>query len=160
MFKNLQGAGGACSPACGNAVKGRTAQDDRPGAQRQRLDDVRAAPEAAVGQQCQAVADGICDSFEGMQGWDRAIQLPSAVVRHHDAVGANEDGFACIGDREHALDEKGAFPHGAYVGDILPGKIRMPVLAGEFGDFVNAGVRVNELKQIFEARHTFQPYAA
>ena len=59
-------------------------------AQRQRLDDVRAAADAGVEQHLDLLADGVGDLRQHLQRPDRAVHLPSAVVGHDDALHARQ----------------------------------------------------------------------
>jgi hypothetical protein len=55
-------------------------------AEGERLDDVGAAADAAVEQHGQARADGLGNGRQRVEGGDRAIELPAAVVRHDYAI--------------------------------------------------------------------------
>ena len=62
------------------------------GAQRDRLRDVAAATDAAVHENGSATCDRTRNFGEDVDCADRAIELPAAMIRDHDAVDARRDG--------------------------------------------------------------------
>jgi len=91
--------------AGGKAPDHGTADEDCPRAEGERDRDVRSAPDPAVHQDLDPIADGLCDLRERVQRGDRPVELPSAVVRDDDGVAAvvgREDGV--LGGQD-ALDD-------------------------------------------------------
>ena len=60
-------------------IQKRPSSEDKVGAQRQGLDDIGAAADAAVKEDCHIAFFG-GDFWENFQGWYCGIELPSAVV--------------------------------------------------------------------------------
>jgi hypothetical protein len=58
-------------------------------AQRARLEDVDAAADPAVQQDCDPVSDCRRNCRQGFEGGSRTVELAPAVVRHHYAIAAD-----------------------------------------------------------------------
>ena len=89
-------------------------------AQRQRLDDVVAAPDAAVADDFQAVAQGVSNCRDAVDGCRRRFQLTSAVIRQHDRARSRLRRLAAIFDRLHALDHERTGPAPREPLDVFP----------------------------------------
>src|SRR5690606_2402475 len=77
-------------------------------ADRQRLQHMRAARDAAVADYLDLVAHGVDDLGERVEGGNAAVELAPAMVRHHDRGGADVHGALGILDRDDALEAEGA----------------------------------------------------
>ncbi len=73
-------------------------------AERQRLDHVEPAADAAVEQHLGAAADRLDDAGSAADGRGRVVELAAAVVRHDDRVDADLGGTAGVLGIEHALE--------------------------------------------------------
>ena len=78
-------------PAAPSAHPYGTADQHRPRAEAERLDDVAAAADAAVHEHLDAIADGGDDFRQHAQRRRHAIELTAAVVRHDDRIGTGID---------------------------------------------------------------------
>ena len=79
-------------------------------ADRQRLQHMRAAGDAAVADHLDLVADRIDDLGQRVEGRAAAVELAPAMVRHHDRGGADLDRAPRILDRDDAFQAEGAVP--------------------------------------------------
>ena len=98
------------SPRARLAVDGepperRAAGQHRACAERERLDDVRAAADPAVDEHLDAAADRLDDLRQHVDRRGDAVELPAAVVRDDDPRGAVLAREARVLGGEHALDE-------------------------------------------------------
>ena len=100
------------------------ADHHRAGPERQRLDDVAAAADAAVEQHLDLVADRVDDRRQRADRRRRAVEVVAAVVGDRDRVGADLDRAAGVVGVHHALDQKRAAPLLAQPGEVLPGRLR------------------------------------
>ena len=135
----------------GSAIKGRPPGQHRVRTQRQGLDDIAAAPDAAIEDHRGAVAHGGDHLGQDVHGWRGRIQRPPAVIGHHHGVGAVLDGEHRVFLTQDALDDQLAGPEIAHAVDILPGHGDMPhgpLGAGAPGDAVGIFLGV-----VFVARH-------
>ena len=76
---------GALLAVDGEAPERGAADEDGAGAERERLDDVRAAPDAAVDEHLEPAVDRLDHLGERVRRRGDAVELPAAVVRDHDA---------------------------------------------------------------------------
>ena len=109
-------AGLAADRGC---VQERPSDEHEVRAERQRLQHVGAAADAAVEHHRHA-ARGFRDLRQHPQRRDRAVELAAAVVRHHDAVDAVVLCGARVGDGQNALDHERPLPAPADQLDVLP----------------------------------------
>ena len=103
----------------------RPADEDGPRAERERLRDVRAPPDAAVEVDLRTAADGLDDLGQRVQGRGDAVELPPAVVGDDDAgrtVLARERGVL---GREDALEHERKRALGAKPLEVAPGDARV-----------------------------------
>src|SRR6202167_167521 len=115
----------------GDAPKLRAADQNRARAERQRLDDVDAPPEAAVDEHRRAAADRFDDAGQRANRGDRAVELAPAMVGDDDAIGAVFDRLARFARMQQALDQKRPAPLPAQAFDIAPADIRVQLLVHE-----------------------------
>ena len=90
------------------------------GAQRQRLYDMVTAPDTAVTDDLELVAQFIGDRGDAVDRGRRRLELPAAVIGQHDRGCAGIDRFARIADRLDALDDERPVPLAREPFDILP----------------------------------------
>ena len=108
----------------GEAPEVGAADHHGPGAERERLDDVAAAPDAAVEQDLDLVADRVGDRRQRADRRRRAVEVVAAVVGHRDRGDAGVDGAAGVVDAHDALEHERAVPLLAQPGDVVPGRRR------------------------------------
>ena len=106
--------------AGGDTVEHGAAEQHEVGAERQGLDDVGAAAEAAVDEHAQPLAHRRDDRRQRLERGERAVELPPAMVGDDDAVGAVARRELCILDREDAFHQQLARPRVAQPGEIGP----------------------------------------
>ena len=75
-------------PVAGKAPERRTAGQDRARTERERLDDVRPSPDAAVHVDLDPAGDGLDDLRQQLGRRRDGVELPAAVVRDDDRVDA------------------------------------------------------------------------
>ena len=80
------------------------------GTERDRLHDVAAAPDAAVADDLDAVADRVGDRRDEVDDRGRGVELATAVVRERDRVDALVGRDPRVGDGLDALDDDRAVP--------------------------------------------------
>ena len=95
----LQGTLDAGLSGSGQREKIVAAEADRLGAQREGLQHMRAALDAAVDQHIDLVADGVDDLGQLIEGAARAVQLPAAMIGDDDAAAADVDGLLGVRER-------------------------------------------------------------
>src|ERR1700733_9282871 len=115
----------AILPGAGDAPKVRAADQNRAGAERQRLDDIDSAPEAAVDQHRRFAADRVHDAGKRADGGDRAVELTPAMIGDDDSVGAAIDRLTRFAGVQQALDQERPAPLSAQPFDIAPADIRV-----------------------------------
>ena len=116
------------------AVHGQTvdvgaSDQDRPGSERERLDDIAAAPNPAVHQHLGPVTDGVDDGRQRLEPARRRPELAAAVVRHDHAFGAELDRAHRVLRPHDALDVHRALPVVADPGQIVPVQATLHELA-------------------------------
>ena len=114
-----------CLAADREPVGVRPADERRVGAERHRLDDVRAVADAAVHQHRRLVADAGADIDERVERRDRPVDLPAAVVGDDDPVDSGGDGPLRVLRGEHTLHEHRQVGQLAEPGEVVPGKGEM-----------------------------------
>ena len=97
-------------PAAASGYKIEASDADGLGAERQRLQDVRSALDAAVHDHVDPIADGIDDFGQLIERRARAVELPAAVVGQDDAGAADLGGALGVGHRHDALQAELAVP--------------------------------------------------
>ncbi len=133
------------------AEQRRAPHKHHPGAQRQRLDDIGAAPDAAVQHDRELLADGVRDLRQHLDRGLRAVELAAAVVRHEDAVRAVLGREPRVFHRHDALDQELLRPQLAQPGEVLPVQLRAP--RAEFGQGWRRDAAAIVDIQVLEARH-------
>ena len=108
------------SPAQATPQRCGPADQHRARAERQRLDDVDAAAEAAVDQHRRCAADRLDDARQRADRGDCAVELAPAVIGDDDSVGAALQRFARIVRMQKALDHQRAAPLPAQPFDVAP----------------------------------------
>ena len=104
-------------------MEDRPADEHRSCAERQRLQHVRAAPDATVDQQRQIRADRVDDARQRVDGRRDRVEVAAAVVRDEDAgdpLLAREHGVVRI---EHALQQHRQLRQRLEPLDVLPGEL-------------------------------------
>ncbi len=107
------------------AVGVRPAEQDGVGAEGQRLQHVRAAPDAAVHQHHGVGPDRLPDLHECIQRRDGAVDLAAAVVGDHDPVDAALARPLRVLGGEHALDEERQLGQAPQPGEVVPGQTQV-----------------------------------
>ena len=108
--------------AGGEAVDRRAAEQHALGAERDGLRDVGAAPHAAVDEEGGSPAHGANDLGQRIESADRAVELPAAVVREHEAIHARRDRALGVVGAQHALQQQLARPAVAEALHVVPGE--------------------------------------
>src|SRR5215207_3895681 len=90
---------------CGERVEHWSSGHHGSSAERERLEYVGAASDAAVEQDLSALPDRRCDRRQRIQRRYRAVELPPAVVGDDDRLGAVLDGEQRVLRRENAFDD-------------------------------------------------------
>ena len=90
----------------GEAPQRRAAGEHRARAEGERLDDVAAAPDAAVDEHLDPAVDRLDDLGQRVDRRRDAVELPAAVVRDDDPGGAVLARELRVLGRQHALDEQ------------------------------------------------------
>src|SRR4029077_21116373 len=85
------------------------------------LDDVAAAPDAAVEQYFELVADGIGHGRQAADGRRGGVEVVAAVVGNRDRRGADVHGVAPVIRPGDPLDHEWADPLLPQPGEVLPG---------------------------------------
>ena len=106
----------------------RAADHDRPRAERERLDDIDAAAEAAVDQDRRPPADRVDDARQGADRSDRAVKLAPAVIGDNDPVGAAIDRFPRVVRMQKAFENERPAPLLAHGVDVAPADVGVELL--------------------------------
>src|SRR6266481_2604857 len=104
----------------GQAVQRGAADHDRLRTERECLDDVRTAAEAAVDENGEAVADRAHDLRQHIDRCETGVELPPAVITQHDAVATQCRGTFGVRHVQHPFDEEPAAPQLPDPGDVIP----------------------------------------
>jgi hypothetical protein len=88
--------------------------------QRQRLSNIRTAPNPRIEENLQLLAHGIHDLRQHSQRANAAINLPSAVVTDNDSLDADLNALLGIRDGLDALEDDGAVPVLLQESDVFP----------------------------------------
>ena len=109
-------------PGGGHPVERGAADEHRVGAEHHRLQDVGAAPEAAIDDQRDPVADGAARLGQDVDRRHRPVELAPAMVRDRDRIGADLGGALDIAHRQQSLDDQLARPAVADPRNRVPGQ--------------------------------------
>src|SRR6266480_6445172 len=148
----------------GQAVQRGAADHDRLRTQRQCLDDVRSAAEAAVDENGEARAERAHDLRQHLDRRDTGVELPSAVIAQHDAVATQCRSTLGVRHAQHSLDEEPAAPQLPDPGDVIPADGRIEQLwnhraaadrAG--GGWGQEGLEIAEARHAVAAENLEQP---
>src|SRR6267143_2182438 len=142
----------------GQAVQRGAPDHDGLRTQRERLDDVGTAAEAAVDENGEALADCVRDLRQHLDRRDTGIQLPPAVIAQHDAVAAQCCGALGVRDAQYSFDQELAAPQLPDPGDVIPadGRIEQGWNHGAAAECGGRGWGQEGL-EIAEARHAVAP---
>src|SRR6266478_10144484 len=138
----------------GQAVQRGAADHDRLRTERECLDDVGTAAEAAVDENGETLADRARDLRQHIDRCDTGVELPPAVITQHDAVATQCRGAFGVRHAQHPFDEESAAPQLPDPGDVIPADGRIEQrwnhrAAAERG----GGGWGQESLEIAEARH-------
>ncbi len=150
-------------PAGGEAVGVGAADEDGPGAEAERLDDVAAAADAAVDEDFGAVADRVEHLRQHAQRRGDAVQLPAAMVGDDDAVGSGVERLARVVRGVDALDEHRPVPGVADPAEVGPRHHRLLERGADVGVGHRPAVgqdHVGELHHAAVAQEPDQPARA
>src|SRR5690606_1110603 len=106
----------------GGRVEHRPADEHEVGTEAQRLEDIRAAPDAAVQHDLHAAAHGRY-TRQYAQGRGRAVQLAATVIGHDDAIGAMVRRQTRVFGRQNALDDERPLPQAPHQRKMLPAQV-------------------------------------
>ena len=90
------------------------------GTEGDRLDDVAAAPHAAVADDLDASTDLVGDGRDEVEGSRSVVELTAAVVGQGDGFDPDVGGDPCVVDGLDALDDDRPAPHRAEPLDVVP----------------------------------------
>ena len=121
LAEDVERALGPFSAGGGHPVERGAADKHRVGAEHQRLQNVGAAPEAAIDDQRDPVADRAARLGQDVDRRHRPVELTSAMVRDRDRVGADLGGALDVAHRQKPLDDQLARPAVAYLRNRVPG---------------------------------------
>ena len=93
------------APATARPQRHRAADEHGARAEGQRLDDVGAAPDAAVDEHVDAAGDGVDDRGQRVGARQDGVELAAAVIGDHHARGAVGDGQLGVLGGEDPLDQ-------------------------------------------------------
>ena len=103
------------------------------------LQHVLARAHAAVEMDLDLVTHRVHDRRQRADRAQRAVELPPAVVRHHDGIGADVAGLQSVARVDDALDDQRAVPHLAELADAVPVERLIEALRGPCGQ--RGGIR-------------------
>ena len=89
----------------------------------------------------------------------QALDLASAMVRHHDAVDPERHAFFGVGGMQDPLHHQRALPALAIARDLIPGEGAAHLAPHELGDLVHVGVVGGVGLEVAEARLAVSPAA-
>ena len=99
----------------------RSAEQNGPGSQRDRLEHVRPAPDAAIEEDRRPIADGIGDRGQCVEGRDRPVKLAAAMVGDDHAGRTLIDRLSRIIGMKDALDDDRQPCRPAEPSQVVPG---------------------------------------
>ena len=124
------------------------ADADGLGAERQRLQHMRSALDAAVHHHVDPIADRIDDLGELIEWRARAVELPAAVIGQHDAGAADLGGALRVLHRHHALEAELAVPMPHHLRHVVPVHRRIEHLGEVAADRHRAAAHVDVLVEL------------
>ena len=117
-------------PAGRDPVQSGAADEDRVGAEHQRLQHIAAAPETASTISAIPAADRAPRLGKNVDRCDRPVELAPAMVRDRHCIGADLGGALDIAHRQQPLDDQLARPAVADLLDRIPGTGGDPSASG------------------------------
>src|SRR5579863_1405138 len=125
----------------GDAPELRASDQDRARAERQRLDHVDAAPEAAVDHDRGLTAGRLDHPGKRADRSDGAVELAAAMIGDDDSIDAALDRLSRFVRMQEALEDERPAPQAAQPIDVMPADVRIELLDHERAEGGHRGAR-------------------